>query len=173
MTWTPTTLTIKDANGVSQPVTAYTDGTNFSFAHPVLDNTGAVIAPATSGKQDAGNASLADIDANLGAKADAAASTDAGTFSLIALVKRALGTLGSIFSSLTSAQGTTPVPADTTVAAGNYFVVNASAAGTVNVTFANGTTGSYPVKPGLTVFRIGVTRVSSGSTATATYENWK
>jgi hypothetical protein len=46
MTWTQTTVNIKDASGVSQPVIAYTDGTNFSFAHPLLDNTGAVISPA-------------------------------------------------------------------------------------------------------------------------------
>ena len=49
MVWTATTLNLKDAAGTTQPVIAYTDGTNFSFAHPILDNTGAVIAPATQG----------------------------------------------------------------------------------------------------------------------------
>lgn len=51
MTWTQTTLNIKDAAGASQPVIAYTDGTNFSFAHPLLDNTGAVINPANAANQ--------------------------------------------------------------------------------------------------------------------------
>ena len=45
---------------------------------------------ATSAAQATGNTSLANIDADLGATADAAATTDTGSFSLIALVKRAL-----------------------------------------------------------------------------------
>ena len=45
---------------------------------------------ATSAKQDTGNTSLGNIDADLGAQADAAASSDTGTFSLIALTKRKL-----------------------------------------------------------------------------------
>ena len=44
MTWTQTTLNIKDAAGSNQPVIAYTDGTNFSFAHPLLDGSGAIIS---------------------------------------------------------------------------------------------------------------------------------
>jgi hypothetical protein len=128
MTWTQTTLNIKDAANTTQPVIVYTDGTNFAFAHPILDSTGAVIAPATSGKQDTGNAaltaiqasaaaaataakqdtgntSLGNVDTNLGAKADSAASTDTGTFSLIALFKRLLQTSTSL---LTAAQAATP-----------------------------------------------------------------
>lgn len=46
---------------------------------------------ATSAKQDTGNASLANIDADLGSTADAAATSDSGTFSLLALFKRGLG----------------------------------------------------------------------------------
>lgn len=49
MTWTQTTLTLKDAAGNNQPIVAFTDGTNYSLAHPILDNTGAIIAPATQG----------------------------------------------------------------------------------------------------------------------------
>lgn len=45
---------------------------------------------ATEAKQDAGNTSLSSIDSSVGSKSDAAASTDTGTFSLIALVKRGL-----------------------------------------------------------------------------------
>lgn len=74
MTWTQTTLTIKDAAGTNQPVIAYTDGTNFSFALPLLDNTGAVIAPATSTLQTTANTSLASVvtnTANIPAKGSA------------------------------------------------------------------------------------------------------
>ncbi len=45
---------------------------------------------ATEVKQDAGNLSLSNLDTNLGAKADASASSDTGTFSLISLFKRLL-----------------------------------------------------------------------------------
>ncbi|OWK42214.1 beta strand repeat-containing protein [Fimbriiglobus ruber] len=51
MTWTQTTINILDGAGNSKPIIAYTDGTNFSFAHPLLDNTGAIISPATAGNQ--------------------------------------------------------------------------------------------------------------------------
>lgn len=135
MTWTQTTLNLKDAAGANQPIIAYTDGTNFSFAHPLLDNTGTIIAPATaglqttgntslsaiatsvaaipaspatSGRQDTGNTSLGtiatstgDLDTNLGAKADSAASTDTGTFSLIALFKRLLSTSTTLVTNTT------------------------------------------------------------------------
>jgi hypothetical protein len=108
MTWTQTTLNLKDAAGANQPIIAYTDGTNFSFAHPLLDNTGTIIAPATAGLQTTGNTSLSaiatstgDLDTNLGAKADSAASTDTGTFSLIALFKRLLSTSTTLVTNTT------------------------------------------------------------------------
>ncbi len=47
-------------------------------------------AGATAAKQDTGNASIASVDSNIGAKADASATSDTGTFSLIALFKRLL-----------------------------------------------------------------------------------
>lgn len=64
MTWTPTTLVVLDGNGDKQNIVAYTDGTNFSFPHSLLDNTGAIISSATSALQTAGNASLATIATN-------------------------------------------------------------------------------------------------------------
>lgn len=45
---------------------------------------------AVESKQDTGNTSLNNVDTNLGAKADASASSDTGTFSLISLFKRLL-----------------------------------------------------------------------------------
>jgi len=67
-------------------------------------NTGAVTVAgsalptgaATSANQATEITSLSNIDADLGAKADAAASTDAGTFSLIALFKRLLGKITAV-----------------------------------------------------------------------------
>lgn len=75
---TPATITyFKVSNGTTgAPVGGFT---------PDADQNGA-----TAALQTAGNTSLASIDADLGATADAAATTDTGTFSLIALVKRGL-----------------------------------------------------------------------------------
>jgi hypothetical protein len=135
MSFTQTVVTIKQADGTTVPMIAYTDGTNTVFGHAILGADGALTAPATSGnqttanstlatiatqtngvataaRQDTGNTALAamatstgDLDTNLGAKADAAAASDTGTFSLIALLKRGLTTLASI---LTACQAATP-----------------------------------------------------------------
>lgn len=75
-------------------------------------------SPATAGNQTTANTSLGDIDTNLGAKADTAASSDTGTFSLIALFKRALQTFTSIKN-------------DTDAIAG-YTATNATAANQTN-----------------------------------------
>lgn len=61
MVWSASTISIKDATGTNQPIIAYTDATNFSFANPILDNTGAIISPATVGGQTTGNSSLSTI----------------------------------------------------------------------------------------------------------------
>jgi hypothetical protein len=45
MSWVETELDLKDANNNSQPIIAFTDGENFAFAHPLLDNTGTIIPP--------------------------------------------------------------------------------------------------------------------------------
>lgn len=59
-----------------------------------LDTTGL----ATEAKQDIGNTSLGNLDDNLGAKTDASASSDTGTFSLISLFKRALTKLTTLLT---------------------------------------------------------------------------
>jgi len=128
MTLTLAPINVKDAAATTTPMASYNDGTNNVPAHVLLDNTGAIISPATSGKQDTiitavqaiqtsaasaataakqdtGNTSLGNMDTNLGAKADSAASTDTGTFSLIALFKRALQSLTLL---VTAVQGATP-----------------------------------------------------------------
>jgi len=62
---------------------------------------------ATSALQTTGNASVGNLDTNIGAKADTSASSDTGTFSLIALVKRLLGKVPDKGSS--NAAGSMPV----------------------------------------------------------------
>lgn len=85
------TRLLVDGSGVTQPVSAT------SLPLP----TGA----ATSANQSTANTSLSNLDADVGAQADAAASSDTGTFSLIALIKRGLQNwttlLGRIPSNLT------------------------------------------------------------------------
>lgn len=170
MAFTLSPINVNDAVSTSTPMAAYNDGTNNAFAHAVLDSTGALISPATSGKQDTANTALTaiqasvanipaspataanqatansslatiatnttgaataanqstansslstvatntgNVDTNLGAKADTAATSDTGTFSLIALVKRALQnwtTLLARIPALGSAAGAASVP---------------------------------------------------------------
>ena len=64
-----------DGSGVTQPVSGSVT----------------VSGVATAANQATGNTSLNNLDVDLGAQADAAATTDTGTFSLISLFKRQLG----------------------------------------------------------------------------------
>lgn len=68
------------------------DGTPTGNLSPIVQATGVSggTGDASAAKQDIGNASLANIDADIGATSDTAATSDAGTFSLIALFKRLL-----------------------------------------------------------------------------------
>jgi hypothetical protein len=131
MPFTLTPITVKDSAGANKPMIVYNDGTNSAFANAVVDSTGAVINPATSALQTTGNTSLSTIatnttgiataanqsttnsslatiatntgsvSTNIGAQADAVASSDTGTFSLIALLKRGLQSLTSIATNTT------------------------------------------------------------------------
>lgn len=109
MPFTLSPISVKDKDGASKAMVAYTDGTNNAFAHAMLDSTGALVNPATAANQATTNAALTNLDTNLGAKADTAATADGGTFSLIALLKRGLGTLAAIAASVA---GATPAGAN-------------------------------------------------------------
>jgi hypothetical protein len=74
---------------------AYTVGAN---PRPYVSPTAA-----TSTLQTAGNTSLSNLDTDLGAQADAAASSDTGTFSVIAFIKRGMQNWTSLFGLLPSA----------------------------------------------------------------------
>lgn len=106
-------LVIIDRNGMHYKNVVYTQivGNFASSALAVayietLVNTGQTVSIDTTGlateaKQDTGNTSLGNIDTNLGAKADASATTDTGTFSLISLFKRLLEKTTTLISTLT------------------------------------------------------------------------
>lgn len=90
----PISGTVTANTGLTQPLT---DTQLRASAVPVS----ATSLPLPSGAATAANqateiTSLANIDADLGAPADAAATTDTGTFSLIALVKRLLGKIPTL-----------------------------------------------------------------------------
>lgn len=119
MPWTPTTITLKDAAGNNQPVIAYTDGTNYSLAHPLLDATGAIVAPANAGNQAAGNSSLTTIVANTANIPAKGAATSANSVPVV----------------IASDQGSLPLPTGAATAA-NQATGNASLA-----TIATNTSG--------------------------------
>ena len=80
-------------------------------------------------------------DITLGAKADAAATSDAGSFSLIALFKRLLGYSAPSTGAVTITPGTP-------VAAGRRAFIACTAAGTVRLKLSNGSTLDVPVSVG-------------------------
>src|SRR5579871_4732644 len=79
MTWTLSSVTIKDGNSASKTILQGTDGTNFAPAAALLDNTGAIMNPATAGNQATGNTSLATIATNTTGVATAANQTTGNT----------------------------------------------------------------------------------------------
>lgn len=66
MTFTSSPITVKDSAAADKSIIAYNDGTSSAFAHPLLDNTGAIISPATAGNQTAANSKLDSVIANTG-----------------------------------------------------------------------------------------------------------
>lgn len=61
MSYTASSVAILDATAASKPISAYTDGVNYAFAHSLLDDTGAIIAPANSTLQGSANTFLGQI----------------------------------------------------------------------------------------------------------------
>jgi len=79
MPFTSAPISVKDAAAAVKTMIAFNDGTNNAFAQAVLDSTGAVISPATSGNQATTNASLATIATNTSGIATSAAQTTGNT----------------------------------------------------------------------------------------------
>ncbi len=137
MTWTPTTLTMKDAAGTSQPIIAYTDATNFAFGHPLLDNTGAIV-PLVVGHGTAASAIRVELPTD-GTGLVAANITKVGGSALAIGQAAMAASLPVVFSS-----DQTPVfpkkyvgdvitrPADTNIYASGDLVAASTTAATVN-----------------------------------------
>lgn len=81
MPFTSSPITVKDGASADKALIAYNDGTNSAFAHPILDDAGAIISPATAANQATANGKLDTIIANSGAGSVVltAAPTVAGT----------------------------------------------------------------------------------------------
>ncbi len=79
MTFTSTPITVKDSAAADKSIIAYNDGTSSAFAHPLLDNTGTIISPATAANQTTGNSSLATIATNTAGLATASSQTTANS----------------------------------------------------------------------------------------------
>lgn len=62
MSFDPVTFIVKDAAAANKSMIAYSDGSKNAFANAVLDNQGALINPATSGKQDTQITHLSQIE---------------------------------------------------------------------------------------------------------------
>jgi hypothetical protein len=71
-----------------------------------------------------------------------------------------------------SVPGRIPLTVGQAATAGRSFCAICSVIGTVTVTFADGSSGTYPLSVGINVFPWQITEVNS-ATATATFENWK
>lgn len=76
----------------------------------VVDPAGAEVDPATKTLQQASNASLANIDADIGTPADAAATDDSGSWSIFALFKRATAALSTLISRIPAISDEAPLP---------------------------------------------------------------
>lgn len=73
-----------------------------------------------------------------------------------------------------SALGRIALTVGTPATAGRVFCAICTVAGNVSVTFSDASTGVYPLLAGVNTFPWQITQVNtSGTTATATYENWK
>lgn len=97
-----------DATTILNPIGPKTKAKSVSVTHATDDVVPLPAGAATAAKQDAQITSLSNLDTDLGAKADTAATTDTGTFSLIALFKRALQALSTISTNIATVASNTP-----------------------------------------------------------------
>lgn len=145
-------------------------------------------------------ASLTAINAAIGAQADAAATSDSGIFSLIGLVKRGLGYLSrlpmlgqalkatSVPVTIASDQGTlsvvdvnnaafagvVPMVIGTAQTAQRSIGIICTTAGNVQLMLSDGSSLTIPVSVGFQTLPFAATTiVAAGTTATATYYNFK
>jgi hypothetical protein len=131
-----------DGSGATQPVS----GTFWQATQPV--SAAALPLPAgaaTSALQTTGNTSLASLDTDLGALADAAATTDTGSFSVISLIKRGLQNLTTLLGRVPalSLGAQAPGAAVATVGANRVAVNYAAAAPAINTDLLTNTVNGW------------------------------
>lgn len=78
----------------------------------------------TSALQTTGNTSLSNLDTNLGAQVDAVATTDTGTFSLIALIKKVAQNITAMSAKLPAALGITTAAGSLSIAPASDAIFN-------------------------------------------------
>ena len=135
----------KDGNGNPQTGRSFLAGGQHAPAHTIVDSGGTEVEPATAGQQATAQASLTAITSAIGTAADTTASSDSGSFSLIALTKRLLGKLpvslgrkasaGALAVTLASDEKTYRafVSSGTATAATDFLTLTGSASKTVRV----------------------------------------
>jgi hypothetical protein len=153
MPFTLVPVNLLNGAGVSTPFGAFNDGTNSYLAHPLVDNTGAIIAPATSTNQ------ATEITALQAIQAAVTSSLPAGT----AIVGK--------FTTDQTAHGTTDlVAADITKVGGVSFALGqqlASASMPVVMTAAQITALTSPVL-GAGTNSVGTVGINSGTNSIGT-----
>lgn len=172
MAFIATPVNILDGAASSKPMRSYNDGTTNTLAHASVDSAGTLISPATADKQDtlAGLVATASKQDALAALVATAAKQD----TLAGLVATAANqaTLAALLGPVTGMIAMSTL--DTVYTVGRYFAVKCTVAGNVAITYSDDTISVLPVVVGLNVFYSAVKKVNtSGTTATATYENWK
>ena len=131
MTWTLTSVTLLDGNGVSRTFTAYTDGTNFALAHPIVDNTGAIVAPATSGNQTTANTSLSTIVTNTGHIPSQGSAVSASSLPVVIASDQATFSVFNSTNPIVASGATITRPANTTAYSAGQLLANSVTAGSV------------------------------------------
>ena len=143
MTFTSTPITVKDSAATDKSIIAYNDGTSSAFAHPILDNTGAIISPATAGNQATANTSLAAIASSVATIATAAsgeataAKQDTGNTSLATIATNTTG----VATGAKQDTGNTALAAIQTNTTGVATAANQATANTSLASIATNTTG--------------------------------
>jgi hypothetical protein len=136
-----------------------------------------VAAGATAANQATANTSLATIATAQGAGGTGITEPTGGSGLLgwlSGIYKALINTLAVADANTASVPGRIALTVGTAATAGRSFCAICTAAGNVSVTFADTSVGVYPLTVGVNVFPFQVTEVNtSGTTATATYENWK
>lgn len=114
-----------------------------------VDTAGALWVNGSAYTQPITNTPITNVDTNLGAKADASATTDTGTFSLIALVKRLLESLTLIVANERNSAATVLTSSARTITTTSADQTNLSAQGAHIIIDVTATAGTVALTPSI------------------------